>query len=266
MPVGSARQWMLRWGPRVQCLEVSSPLHSSSGLWASFSYFPKCSQLFFAVVTSSRCFEMWWPFVFFSSVCFSSLFTCLNTVATGKRILRVQQLAGIFFLFILCLYFFFMAAFLNGMFISMDLIFKTKCFETNFANSCCKGQPRPETFRICISDCVPAKAVYERGSWPTQDSKTAVLNSWSVLMSPQALPPAQTSPVPLFLKQTCNFLSGLNTVTWGICMWWNRPRSHLSPFLLHLLPAVTSLGKLWHLPAKPTHLWVCFQWHFVHLL
>lgn len=52
-----------------------------------------------------------------------------------------------------------MTSFLNGMFISVDLIFKTKCFETNFTSSCCKEQPRPETFHICISDHVPAKVV-----------------------------------------------------------------------------------------------------------
>lgn len=97
---------------------------------------------------------------FFSSLCFSSLFTCLNAVATGERIQRVQQLAGIFF-FLFFAFFFFMTAFLNGMFISVDLIFKTKC-TTNFANSCCKGDLRPETFRICICDCVPAKAVSAR--------------------------------------------------------------------------------------------------------
>lgn len=39
----------------------------------------------------------------------------------------------------------------------MDLIFKTK-HTTDFVNSCYKRGPRLETFRICNSDRVPAKA------------------------------------------------------------------------------------------------------------
>lgn len=55
-------------------------------------------------------------------------------------------------------------------------------------------------------------------------------------MSPQDLPPAQTPPTPLFLEKTFNFLSGLNTVTWGICILVIQTSHTPEPFSLTPTP------------------------------
>ena len=77
-------------------------------------------------------------------------------------------------------------------------------------------------------------------------------------------------------RENMQFLKWFEYCNLGICIlsWQNRPRQHLNPFTLRLLPSKCQPCPCvpgghrcaWRLPAKITRAQVCFQWHFVHLL